>query len=165
MLKYRDISLNNKKKNVEALNKKIKELEAKSKTSGKTTLKGSDDNIGITGASDGDSGGKTDEESAKLKANLEALKRQYEKSKSDYENNKKLSEELRGLIDKAEQSQQGGSGNISKEALERFKTEIEKVCSSIKIGEFDYTEALEKLRQALKNETVDINVGLSLIHI
>lgn len=159
LLKSRDISLNNKKKQVEALNKKIKELEAKSKTSGKTTLKGSDDNIGITGASDGDSGGKTDEESAKLKANFEALKRQYEKSKSDYENNKKLSEELRGLIDKAEQSQQGGSGNISKEALERFKTEIEKVCSSIKIGEFDYTEALEKLRQALKNETVDINVG------
>lgn len=159
LFKSRDISLNNKKKQVEALNNKIKELEEKIKTSSKATVKGNEDSAGVAGASIGDSDSKTDEESTKLKANLEALKKQYEKSKLDYENNKKLSEELKGLIDKAEQSQQGGSGNISKEALEQFKTEIEKVCSSIKIGEFDYTEALEKLRQALKNETVDINVG------
>lgn len=159
LLKSRDISLNNKKKQVEVLNKKIKELEEKAKSSGKATLKDSDGNTGVSGVDGENSGDKTDEESTKLKANLEALKRQYEKSKSDYENNKKLSEELKGLIDKAEQSQQGGSDNISKEALEQFKTEIEKVCSSIKIGEFDYAEALEKLRQALKNEAVDINVS------
>lgn len=132
LLKSRDISLNNKKKQVEVLNKKIKELEEKAKSSGKATLKDSDGNTGVSGVDGENSGDKTDEESTKLKANLEALKRQYEKSKSDYENNKKLSEELKGLIDKAEQSQQGGSGNISKEALEQFKTEIEKYVLQLK---------------------------------
>ena len=49
LLKSRDISLNNKKKQVEVLNKKIKELEEKAKSSGKATLKDSDGNTGVSG--------------------------------------------------------------------------------------------------------------------